>query len=471
MTREKLPFIQWRPQPDGTLRPRFMPSKREVDLGFPSCDLRHGERGGWYSYDEARAWIYGPDGRSGVYGEILAARKTGKRRRATAMVPRDRTVEHLLRDWMRAIEGERGPDRLKASSIDSYRKDVEMLMWRPQTREDAKARRNAEAAGVPHAPRVREPFVQLPVADVGPPELKALFNYLRSARGHHAALHGIAAFSAAWRFGQTSTYWRLGPNPRHEIELKRPEGRIRFITAAAIAALVAAADALGRPSIGHSILLGLFTGQRQNDRLALRDEGLIDGRRRFRQSKTGRVVEIKEAPRLAARMAEARAQAARIKLRLGLEEVPANIVFDEATGAEYSANAYSHRYDDARLIATHGWRADETLAQAMRRAEDSHRARQTTNPGYFDWRVTPCADVALDDLGKWSPARDQDLRDTCVTLLYRAGCTLLQICDITGHSYQAVKTIRDHYLARDTASADVAIDKLVTYMDATGMAI
>jgi hypothetical protein len=34
---------------------------------------------------------------------------------------------------------------------------------------------------------------------------------------------------------------------------------------------------------------------------------------------------------------------------------------------------------------------------------------------------------------------DQDLRDTCVMRLDRAGCDLLTICDITGHSYRARK--------------------------------
>ena len=38
-----------------------------------------------------------------------------------------------------------------------------------------------------------------------------------------------------------------------------------------------AAWGIGRLSIGDSLYLSLFTGQRQNDRLLLVDEGLVEG--------------------------------------------------------------------------------------------------------------------------------------------------------------------------------------------------
>jgi hypothetical protein len=52
-----------------------------------------------------------------------------------------------------------------------------------------------------------------------------------------------------------------------------------------------------------------------------------------------------------------------------------------------------------------------------------------------------------------------------------AGCHLQQIADITGHTYASVKTIIENYLARDRSSADAAIDKLVSFMEQTGMAV
>lgn len=459
----KLPFIAWNRQADGSIRPRFKPSQAERKLGFPGCDLRHENRGPWFTFAEVNEWLYGADGRSGRYAAILKQRKIGKPLKAPQRVAGEgRTVEALIVDWLADIDWREKPegrpdDGLEASSLVSYTKDANALIWRPSTTLSERQQPNPPAS-------LKEPFVLMPLGDIGVPELDAHFKYLRKVRGHHAALHAIAAFSAAWQWGQRSTKWRLGLNPRHQIEFKRPDGRISIIEAEGIAALVAVADAAGCPSVGDAVLLGLFTGQRQNDRLALEDSGLIDGRRRFRQNKTGVIVEIKETPRLAQRLAEAAA-----RRRAGV----ATIIVDELSGVAYGANAYRHRFEDVRAVAIHGWRVGESFPQARRRAElEGKRIAANDIAGVnILWRVAPCAALAYSDKGEWDPKRDQDLRDTCVTLLYRAGCTLHEICDITGHSYQAVKTIRDHYLARDRASADAAIDKLIAYMEAKGMAV
>jgi hypothetical protein len=54
-----------------------------------------------------------------------------------------------------------------------------------------------------------------------------------------------------------------------------------------------------------------------------------------------------------------------------------------------------------------------------------------------------------------------DLRGTAVTRLALAGCTELEIADITGHSVGGVKAILDRrYLCRDGSLADNAIRKL-----------
>jgi len=45
-------------------------------------------------------------------------------------------------------------------------------------------------------------------------------------------------------------------------------------------------------------------------------------------------------------------------------------------------------------------------------------------------------------------------------LLDRAGCDLLMICDITGHSYRSTQTIVKHYRARKAAQAESGIDWL-----------
>lgn len=59
-----------------------------------------------------------------------------------------------------------------------------------------------------------------------------------------------------------------------------------------------------------------------------------------------------------------------------------------------------------------------------------------------------------------TPLSSVTLRDTCVMLLDRAGCDLLTICDITGHSCSSAQTIVKHYRARNALRADMGIDRL-----------
>jgi len=67
--------------------------------------------------------------------------------------------------------------------------------------------------------------------------------------------------------------------------------------------------------------------------------------------------------------------------------------------------------------------------------------------------------------------RDQDLRDTAVTWLARASCTMAEICAITGHSPKSVQTIIEHYLGAGPELADAGIDKLVAWMQREGIAV
>jgi hypothetical protein len=212
--------------------------------------------------------------------------------------------------------------------------------------------------------------------------------------------------------------------------------------------MIAAADALvcriaksgekiTRRSIGDTILLGIDMGQRQRDRLLMRDEGLFDGRRRFCQSKTNMVVEIRETARLAARLAEARRRTAALRLEFGTREDL--VILDETTGRPYDQSTYRHVFAAVRELA---YKGSDALGLA------------------------PCPSLQfLDDRTEALTFKtDQDLRDTCVTRLYRAGVDLLSICDVSGHTYKSVQTIINHYLARDRVRADTAIDKLEAWM-------
>lgn len=435
----KLPWIKWR---DG--KPRLSNGTRERALGLKDRDLRHPPYdakgrpvGAWYTYEEARA------ASTEHQQKIDAARAAGKRVRSEKPI-RPPTVEDLLNDWFTSDQVQ----SLKQSSIDSYRKAMRAVIFKPESRGDAKERRERERAaqllGVKVPEREREPFAQEPPAAVGAPELRDFFNYLKGARGHHMALAAIAAVSAAFTWGRESTKWRLGRNPRLEMEFDRPDGRVVLVTIEEFHALVAAADALGRPSIGDAIYLGLFTGQRQTDRLAMKDEGLVDGRRHLRQSKTGTLVAIKQTPQLARRLLEARGRVAALKQKYDLDRIPDEIVIDENTGRAYNEHTYRHVFAEVRDLAIRG-------------SEVPH--------------VPACPSLQFINPNSGAPdfKHDQDLRDTCVIMLDRAGNDLLSICDVTGHSYQSAQLIMKHYRARNAARADAAIDKLIAFMSREGM--
>jgi hypothetical protein len=276
-------------------------------------------------------------------------------------------------------------------------------------------------------------------------------------------------------------------------------------------AWVAATDAIKRSSIGDSFYLALFTGQRQTDRLMMRNESDVEGRHAFRQSKTGELVDIKEAPQLTTRLNAARARVKALKLRLQLGAVPSELVINEDNGEPYDESTYRHWVSATRAVAVFGFLARDTARQAVVRAElliselmraadqlfapfpldEGNKARRTravdqrarvlaewldaqaardSNGDDEAWLLKPCRSLMfINGAGELDQKHDQDLRDTCVMLLDRAGCDLLTICDITGHSYRSAQTIVKHYRARNADRADAGIDRLEFQVRKEGM--
>ena len=63
---------------------------------------------------------------------------------------------------------------------------------------------------------------------------------------------------------------------------------------------------------------------------------------------------------------------------------------------------------------------------------------------------------------------DQDLRDTAITWLGNAGCSIPEICSITGHDVDTVTRILNHYLAKTPEQAKRATRKLNSYLKQNG---
>lgn len=200
------------------------------------------------------------------------------------------------------------------------------------------------------------------------------------------------------------------------MEFDHPEGRIVLVTMPEFSAWVAAAAAIERSSIGDSFYLALFTGQRQTDRLIMRNESDVEGRHAFRQVRGERLT----------------AELTRI-----VEGLFAPFPLDEGNKAQ-RARAVDQR---ARVLA-------EWLdAQAMRDSKSDDTA----------WFLKPRPSLMfINGAGELDQKHDQNLRDTCVMLLDRAGCDLLTIGDITGHSYRSAQTIVKHYRARNAIAPMLA---------------
>lgn len=283
------------------------------------------------------------------------------------------------------------------------------------------------------------------------------------------ALAIIATLSSAFTWGQESILWRLGPNPREGMEFDHPDGRIVLVAMPEFSAWVAAADAIERPSIGNSFYLALFTAQRQTDRLMMRNESDVEGRHAFRQSKTGELIDIKEAPQLTTRLNAARARVKALKLRLQLETVPIELVLNEDNGEPYDGSTYRHWVPTARAVAVFGFPARDTVREAIVRAERLATELIRTVDGLF-------ARFPLNEENKAQRARAVDQRARVLAEWLgaqaardRAGCDLLTICDITGHSYRSAQTIVKHYRARNADRADAGIDRLEFQVRKEGM--
>jgi hypothetical protein len=336
----KLPYIKWR---DG--RPRVVHSPRERARGFVDRDLKT-DAGEWFSFEQAEAFS------KTHHAEIIKARQ--QKRHKPVKSTRPPNVEDLLIDWLASPEVQ----GLAPASIASYEKAMRAVIFKPESREQgraarARARRRARHLNVKVPEREREPMAGV-LADVDrrPGAAKLFQLSARRARSSHGAGRDRGAVRGD-DVGPRKFEVAADDNPRIDMQFDRPAGRVVMISLEEFNALVAAADAIDRASIGDAIYLGLFTGQRQTDRLALKDEGLINGRRHFRQSKTG-------AGRDQGDAAAGGAAGAGPDPRRGaqnqarLRDMPETIVVDESTGRPYNEHTYRHLFAEIRALAIKG---------------------------------------------------------------------------------------------------------------------
>ena len=379
------PYVDWRGG-----RPRFSPSPKLRAAGHVARDLKH-EDGRWFTLGEAVDWAQA----------FIAGRKAepqAKRGRPTAGAHAQRlTVGKMVEAWKASPRWQDGTKRALS----------------PRTRKDYTQKLKVFEDEFPEV-------WTTPAAAVTLPHLQVCYDELEQRRGLATARGALVVLQACYKWAITRGRVKpLAVNPAQGLEKHMPDPRVRFGTRREMLALVAAADAAGRPDVGDAIVMGLWTGQRQGDRLTLKHGGKLKGRRVFRQGKTGAIVHILEAPVLEARL-EAAAER-----RRAAQVVDPHVLLNEHTWKPWAEDTYRHEFAAVRKAA----------AKACPSVADFH---------------------------------DQDLRDTAVTWMALAGSTIPEITSVTGHSPETAHSILKHYLARHPEMADAAIRKMLAWYDSNG---
>ncbi|MEP1572387.1 hypothetical protein [Roseibium album] len=255
---------------------------------------------------------------------------------------------------------------------------------------------------------------------------------------------------------------KVHSNPIRHMEERLPTlaPRVRYGSVEAIKALVDAADLVGRPEIGDIIMQGVWFGQRQADRLNLAAGQMEQSIEiLFRQRKKGGqplLIPIAD-------IMEKRFAAARERRREWRVNWP-HVNLDEKKRRPFRGQHYTHLFQEIRTAATYGiWKLDDgTLAAPLPKDLKLQKFKRT---GLSTLSYVPAWDPEIPPCDELDGFRDQDLRDTAVTWLARAGCDATEIAAITGHSLKSVNEILKHYLGLHPDLARRAIGKLAAWYE------
>lgn len=417
---------QWR---DG--RPRWIPAPGLRKLGWKGHDLRDG-KGQWLgrgaSIDAAEAIVAAVEGLKrgvAVPGPFAAFAPPGACDGAKAAAkaslgrPDPRSIGVLLDAYLVSNEYLELGEKTQADRKSKLSRFVDILAGypvkpkppppiNPGRRPDAVAMaayREAEARRQSARERVRA----MPIDVLEPPQDEAggadllydTYWTLHRQVGQHMA-HGVLGEVSAWLTWCVKPRRAIRMNWATQVDRKTPPGRLRCGTWEEIKALVAAADAMGLPSIGDSVILGVDLSWSQGDRLALTwpqiaTSGHVKGTRK----KTGR----RGAPPLLDALGKPRIKLIQERQaeRYGANAQPTHVIICETTGKPWKADHYRHAFADVRAHAA------------------------LSCPSVFD-------------------LRDQDLRDTAVTIMFEAGLSLPEIASRTFHSLKQIHAIIEkHY--------------------------
>ncbi len=420
MAKLTTPYLQWR---DG--RPRWVPSPELRRQGHKGRDLKYPD-GRWMSeldaHQAARAINAGratptlpqPAGPAAPYrteARSMAAlfrRLQASPKFQAAATPREVAEQGPVRPGMERL-------RLAANTLHGYNYHMQRLkLW----------------------------CGDILVADMTADEIEFFYHEQAEAHGLTSTTAMMRTLKMAMNYAVKRLRW-IDFNPVLGVKLIQADGRCVVWEEDEIAAIIAAADWCGLPSIGDAFVLGVLTGQRQQDILVMPEGELGAGHFLVRQKKRGATAFVPRTLPLQTRLQAMRERKAKTwpDLHHTLELV------NSANGKPYHTNAkeFGEQWRKVRAIA-----AGEAWAVGW--------ARQA-RPGLCD--ALPFAPVA-------GCARKlfMDTRDTAVTFLFMAGCNIAEIANITGHSLKTVQMILDkHYFTRNAGLATSAGVKLDAHLE------
>jgi hypothetical protein len=264
-------------------------------------------------------------------------------------------------------------------------------------------------------------FDEEPVASLTTPILYGYWQALFEERGHHRANAILATVRAMLTHARKRLGW-ITSNPARDLGLMQTEARLVMWAPWQVEIFVMLADELGMPSVGDAVIAGLHSGQRQADVLRLPVHIFAEDRIKLSQAKTRALIDAPMTPAMRARVAQ-------VLARRGQDDVV---------------------------------RLDTLILRPDGRLYD----KKTFNNDFL--RVREAAE-AIDF--SFSELKYLDLRDTAVTRLALAECTMAEISAITGHSLKTIQQIMKHYLVMQPEMADAAIRKLNTWMEKEGIAL
>lgn len=331
--------------------------------------------------------------------------------------PNSTSFKLALENLNRQVEAEKAP----AAAVPTVGSLIRAYQAAPDWRDLAASTREIEQFNIN---AVEKEFGTMPLAAVERKGARAVFLEWRDEMAEatpRAADAKLARFARILKFGfdremidrhPLATFKRVYKVDRSEI-IWLPEHFAKLNASASAEVRLAA-------------FIALHTGQRRGDLIALR-WSQYDGKTiLIKQSKTGAVVNIP----------------CTMALKAALDELKASVVARmNGDGKPWVGHNRGPALDPVDIGALH------ILNSSGRRPWTIEAFKQA-------WRYAFLQTEIADDL------HFHDIRGTAVTMLAEAGCTVPEICSITGHTLASATKILEKYLARTNVLARSAIAKL-----------